>query len=69
MQSDLRSALVNTFYNNKVAIIAELDKAVACTVLEQVAFVASAQLPLDYAMRGPRLLDILPHIRKLVTDE
>ncbi|CAK7203032.1 hypothetical protein SEUCBS139899_005761 [Sporothrix eucalyptigena] len=38
------------------------------TVLEQVAYIASAQLPLDYAIRGPRLPEILPHVRKLVND-
>ncbi|KIH91809.1 hypothetical protein SPBR_01441 [Sporothrix brasiliensis 5110] len=41
----------------------------APTVLTQVALVASTQLPLDYAMRGPKLPEILPHVRKLVTDE
>lgn len=47
---------------------ASSDEKRPSTVLEEVAHVASTQLPLDYAMRGPRLPEILPHVRKLVND-
>lgn len=38
------------------------------SVLEQVAFVAANQLPLDMRMRGPPLSAILPRVRKLVDE-
>ncbi|KAL1901000.1 hypothetical protein Sste5346_002064 [Sporothrix stenoceras] len=38
------------------------------SVWQQVAYVASARLPLEYIMYGPHLSEILPRVRKLVSD-
>lgn len=44
------------------------DNGAAQSVLEQVAYVASNQLHLEYGMRGPDLTELLPRVRKLVND-